>query len=556
MKGNNDANDVNNANGVNEIDQEFNKGFRVYENTRNMYLKNKNKLEDEKHPNTQNNFKGENNDKRETNENNENIHLQDENIFKKYAKRFLLIPKTLYFSYTFIFYALHAYRSQFIVSMYGAKKSAIGMYMAIPQCISFIFGVFIASFNDKLGIQKYILLAALSSATIIYTTFFFINNFALFMVNYVLYFCFVSITIPMIDKVVLEYLQGTPGCSTSDYGRQRLFVPLGFITIGFILDAIVGQSKNSSGVVSYDFSKMLYYGITAGIIAIATTLLFVKNLPRRENVSSNMSLIFSVIKNKEFMFFTFIILLNGITRASMTNYLNVYFDDHCGFSKDYSKEKDLNWLEKLHNNKKKAWAGMFGNGIELLIYFVSPYIISKLGLLQPMFISQIFQLIRFLGYYVLSNKSKHVFEWAMMLELCKGVNFGLMQSTAAALAMKFCAPNMKSIAQLVYSGTFVALGSVIAGVAFKYVFDSEKAVNNVVPVKAYKKMFLIDMLLTVATMGLMILKYVVLENVMLNKQNLKEKLEEIEKEGEVQEKIEKNINSPKQELADQKVVKA
>ena len=475
------------------------------------------------------------------------------NIITRTAHYLLITPKILYLTFSFFFYALHSYRSQFVVQQYGVSKTSFGMYLAIPQLLSFVFGVYIASFNDRAGLQKLILMGVFGSATLLYTTFFYIKNFPLFLVIYTLYFCLVSITLPLLDKVVLEYLDKTPGVDSSNYGTQRMFTPIGYMILTYLMDVLVTNKKSSDGSMTYDFSSLLWYGVITGGIAMITTIFFVENLPRRENVPSNLKSALLLFKNKEYMFFIFLIFLNGITRASMTNYLNVYFDDHYDFNKDDANAADLNWWQTLHNTKKKAFCGIVGNLVELGVYLISPLILQKLGLLMPIFISQIFQLIRFSGYCLITPGYKNAFELALLLETCKGVNFGLIQCSAVNLANRLCQPSLKSVSQIVYTGSFVAMGSVISGFLFTAILSTQKSKGNVIPAGPYKLMFFTDLMITLFVMILMGLKYAYSENLLFNKKNLEKKLDEIEEAGMLEEKAFENKKDKLKEIKEDDV---
>ena len=424
------------------------------------------------------------------------------NLIVKFSEHWIVIPKLLYLTFSFFFYTLHAHRTQFVVQQYGVKKNVFSLYMAIPQFSSFVFGVFIASFNDRLGLQKYILLGVFVISTLLFMSFFYITNFILFLFIYTVYYCALSITLPLLDKIVLEYLDKTPGVSTSKYGTQRVFTPIGYMSLSFLLDFLVTNKKLASGGIAYEFDKLFWYGIVAGGIAFIATLLFVKNLPKKKT-SSNLKLVWLLFRNEEFMFFILLIFLNGITRASMTNYLNVYFDDHYGFNRDDRNANNLNWWQYLHNTRKKSFCTITSGLIQLVFYVLSPNIIKKCGLLLPIFISQGFQLIRFLGYCILPAGHKYAFEFALILELNKGINFGLIQCSAVNLANKLCPPSLKSVSQIVYNGAFIAVATAISGFVCTGLLSTETSVGKIVPAGPYKLMFFTNLLITVLVIILM-----------------------------------------------------
>ncbi|ORD94463.1 hypothetical protein ECANGB1_665 [Enterospora canceri] len=446
-------------------------------------------------------------------------------------RRLLIHPKLLYFATSLFFYTLHMYRSQFVTEMYGVKKSYWGLYFTIPQIASLVFGINAAAFVDRLGIQKWILVGSIGVAMALFGAFFAISSFALFLAIFTIYFSCVSVTIPLIDKVVLEFLDRTDGVEMANYGRQRMFCPIGYIVCCFILDYIVGTSQVGGSVV-YDFRPLIPYALVTGAAAIGAVLLLVANLPRQNAAQrSNLRLVGSLLRNSEFTFFILLIFLNGITRASMTNYVNVYYDDHLGFNKDNKNATGLSLYQWIHNGRKKAVAVLFGNITELAVYVLSAPIVCRYGLLLPIFWSQLAQVVRFGGYFLLAADSPIRFEVVLLLEMVKGVGFGLIQSSAATLAVRLVASDMKGTAQLVYNGAFIALGTVAAGVGFLFVFNAYKATGNMIPVAAYKAMFLIDGLLTLLCIGLMLMKYAMKDRVLFDTDRLNEKLDRISAEA-------------------------
>lgn len=466
---------------------------------------------------------------------------------QEFTKRMVLMPKLLYFAVAFFFYSLHTYRTQFVAQMYKVNKGNWGLYFAIPQCIAFVVGVIVAASIDKNGTQKSVMCIAILLSTMLFASFFVIRSFALFMVAFVLYFSATSITMPLVDKVVIEYLDKTDGCDKKDYGRQRMCSTIAYIFISFVMDNIIRTTKKGDDV-TYHFAPLMIYGLVAGAFALAVVLLFVKNLPRSETQTDRVKMISKLCKNSDFMFLMFIVLLNGITRASMTSYINVFYDDHLGFNKDPENTEGMSFYYRIINRRKKSMMVVAGNVTELIMFFVSPWIVSSIGLIFPIFLSQIFQLVRFTGYYFMDVKAGSSFEMAFFLEMFKGLNFGLMQSTASTLAAQMVSEHYRSSAQLIYSGTFVGLGAVLAGIGFKFVFDAFKGTDGKIPVSGYKNVFLIDGILTVICIGLLLFQYAIRERIMFSRQNLQDKLDGIKRKGDEEHQlmVEKIVNEDKE----------
>lgn len=443
-------------------------------------------------------------------------------VFEELNNRFILVPKLLYLSNALCFYILHSYRGQFVTERYGIKSSNFAIFMAIAQCISFVVGLYVAILNDQLEKQKQIVCGSLIIATVTFNYFFTTYNKTIFMLLFTIYLSFLSFTPPILDKFTLDYLVNKKGCSINNYGRQRLFTAVGYMIINFLLDEIIKTDGTS-----YNFDGLRYLGIIAGIFAIIISYLFIYNT-KSQNISlSGFTMMSKLFKNGDFMFFIFLIFLNGIVRSSISNYINLFYDQHLNF-KNKQIDPYYSKYQAFIQPRKKSLAIFSGTILEFIIFFASPWIITKIGLILPLFLAQIFQLIRCGGYYKIGPQSIHLFEKVFCLELLKGLNFGLIQSTATSLALKFAGPNLKSTAQLIYTGTFIAIGNVFSGIVLKMIlsrFESENGIS----LEGYKIMFLINIIVSLLCMILMIIKYVIIENIMFSTKNFNEKVEKISK---------------------------
>lgn len=443
-------------------------------------------------------------------------------MFEELNNRFVLVPKLLYLSNALCFYILHNYRGQFITERYGIKSSDFAMFMAIAQCISFVVGLYVAILNDQLEKQKQIVCGSLIIATVVFNYFFMTYDKTVFIVLFTIYLSFLSFTPPILDKFTLDYLINKKGCSINDYGRQRLFTAIGYMILNFILDEII----KTDGA-RYNFDGLRHLGIIAGIFAIIISYIFIYNTKSQKTSLSGFRMMSKLFRNGDFMFFILLIFLNGIVRASISNYINLFYDQHLNFKNAQTVSCSSNY-QAFIRPRKKSLTSFAGNIFEFIIFFVSPWIISKVGLVLPLFLSQIFQLVRCGGYYIISPKSTHLFEKAFCLELFKGLNFGLIQSTATSLALKFAGPNLKSTAQLIYTGTFIAIGNVFSGVLLKMILSRFESAS-VISLEGYRLMFLINIIVTLLCMILMAVKYVLMENIMFSIKNFNEKIERMSK---------------------------
>jgi len=333
---------------------------------------------------------------------------------------------------------------------------------------------------------------------------------------------------PLLDKVVIEYLEKIPNLGSKTYGKQRVWATFGFVLTNYIVEKMT-QTKSGE----LDYSQINVYNYFAGTAALVAVMLFVQNASIRSQERSATSSVFSLLKNREYLYFIFIILLSGITRASMSTYLSLYYQEVLHFS-DPEPTRGNKIVDMFYRSKIST-AAMFGNVLEVIIFFNSSSITSYLGLFWPILLSQFCQLARFLLYFALDPQSNYVFEKSCFIELLKGANYGLLQTAAVQMATKLCPVHLRSSSQVLYTGTFVALGTVLSGIIFSLLFSSNTEQPEEVLLKEYRSVFMCDSVLTIGIIGLFIFKYGILENLLFNSRNYVEKFRKIEEDQKIEE---------------------
>ncbi|KAI5149533.1 hypothetical protein ENBRE01_0967 [Enteropsectra breve] len=449
---------------------------------------------------------------------------------RELQQKYLLVPKSLYFSFALVIYAMHQYKGQFI--MHQCKdidKGSLSVYLSFVQMISFTSSIFIAMMNDKFGNQKYILIALFTASAAMFQSLYSAHSVFALMGIYAIYFSSISALLPLLDKVVLEYLNNIPGISSAAYGKQRLWGSFGFLATNFIIEQIATVEAKK-----FEFTNVAFYNVIVTVIAIALVFLFIKNIAGRSMQGNVFSCISKLLGNLEFSIFLFIILLCGITRCSMTTYLSIYYTDVLKFVKEdspYDLPGPLNPIVNFFYKHKLATTTLFGNALEIAIFFKSQAIIERFGLFFPLFAAQFAQLARFGAYYMLDIDSPNVFLYACLIELLKGVNFSLIQCSAALLVSKLVPPQYKTTAQILYNGSFIALGSVLSGIISSFQFDPKAKMSRSKAHSEFRGVFKTNILLTLAIIGFFLVKYALIEKVLFNKNNADEKLKQIEEEN-------------------------
>lgn len=459
---------------------------------------------------------------------------------EKLNKTLLIKPKLLYFSMALSFYMFHQFRGQFICDKYGVEKSKLGLYLSFPQALSFFSNIWIGGINDQSGKQKMLIVSLFAIGGIFFESFFWTEVSAMFWIYYTIYFAFMSATIPLLDKVMIDYVNEIPGMGQKTFGSQRMWLTFGYLVTNFSVEHII--TVKDSDDKAYGRMRPFNYLVTG--LSISLALAFVKNLPRRHSSTNYLSSVKSLLKNYEYMYFIFIITLCGISRAFMTTYLGLYYSKVLKFE-DQPNNLGLFWPLNLAADwaykHKQSTSTVFGVLIEIFVFYKSSLVTDKLGFFWPIFLSQIIQLVRFLCYYNLSYTNENSFAYCCLFELLKGTSYSLIHTSALQLANCLCPPDLRTTSQLIYNGAFVAIGTVLSGLFFQFYFVS-KGDDVEESYQEYRSAFMANIIFALVSIGFFLYKYGISENLLFNRANAKRKIEEFERNAaEAEEKLEKEV---------------
>lgn len=436
-------------------------------------------------------------------------------------------PKVLYFALSVLFFSLHQFRSPFITTKYGINKHEVLVAFSVVQLCSFFFNMWIAALNDQYGRQKLLITTLIIASLLFFQTFFYIKSKIAFWLMFCMYFCCISPTLPLLDKFVLDYLRNHSASFEKSYPLQRMWCTAGYIFTNFFVDHIVDSTQNQE-----DFSNLQWYNAAVGIVACILMYLFISNSPRQQRKHNYSNSILKLFRNTDFMYFIFIILLCGITRASMTQYLSLYYKDVVNMKKSEDLPFSVFWplstILQVFYNHQQTMTTVFGVIPEIVIFFIVPLIFKTIGLFWPLLIAILMQLLRFLAYYTVNPKSKHIFIYCCLIELLKGIGHGLTQSSATLLVSRLSPPDLRTTSQILYNGAFIALGTVfsgaISGIAFSSLFRSRKLSEY----EEFKRIFEINIIISVCIVCLFLVKYVFWENLLTSRENVENKLKTLE----------------------------
>jgi hypothetical protein len=451
-------------------------------------------------------------------------------------KKYLFTPKLLYFFINIQHYTLHKFRPLFAKEKFQISERELGTGLGFLLFVTFFTNIFVAAMNDKFGRPKHFIVGLLLSSCAIFQLFY-VNEVvgrskAIFWLNFFAYLATTTTMPAMLDKVILDFLNKIPNVGSKTYGKQRIWGTAGYTCSTFLLEALLNRGKTGK---KYNFDNLRYYSFFSTAVAATLAMLFInppgtegRTQPPREDIVAECK---ELSRNRDYLFFIFIIFLNGLTRASMTMYLPIFIKDILKVEPYKLPKSWPGWLASIVNLFNKHPFGtisVFEALLEIVIFFNSQTIIQKVGLFWPLLLAQAAQLIRFVAYFMLDNSGSDVFAYCCLFELFKGINFGLTHGSGVQLAAKMCPPHLKATSQMVYTGTFTALGSVAAGVLFGSIFDKEKMKKNPVEgERAFQMFFVLNIVITLAAVVLFLYKYGVADNILFNPHVAEKKIEQL-----------------------------
>lgn len=440
-------------------------------------------------------------------------------VLKNLDHRFILTPKILYFFINLQFFTLHQFRTNFAMQSFGISEGTYGMIAGLCLFVTFFSNIGLATTNDRLNKQKYFLAFLILLNMFVFQGFFFIGKSAnLFWGVFILYIITNNSVPPLLDKLTIEYLSKIPGVGPQTYGRQRLWGTIGYVVANWIIEAIVKRKSDDPTEKILEFDNLRFYNVITSVIVLSLIAVLIHASSRasvRHDIFASWQ---SLLGNRAYFFFIFIILLNGITRGSMTFYLTTYLTNVVGLeSYDIpdSVPKFFAWPLEILNKSPIATSSMFGVLFEIIILYNAKIITGAIGLYWPLLLAQVAQVFRFIGYLNLNTGATHRFPYVCCLELMKGMNFGLTHISAVQIATSLCPVHLKTTSQTIYSGAFTGLSGVFAGWIFGSIMKGvkdKKGRSNAEP--TYRLFFYVNIFITLFCILLFIYRYWFVERVL------------------------------------------
>ncbi|EAA09500.5 AGAP005188-PA [Anopheles gambiae str. PEST] len=259
-----------------------------------------------------------------------------------------------------------------------------------------------------------------------------------------------AVVVSVGDAICFEMLGDKPHL----YGNQRLWGSIGWGTVslfaGFLVDTL------SEGKLTKDYTIVFYMTIVLiGFDMLCSSKLQHTQTRLSTNILKDVGKIF--VNFRICVFFCWCVLI-GFGTALIWNFLFWHLEDlasaqeGCGHS---------TWIKTLEGIIMSIQT--FGG--ELPFFFLSGWILKKIGHIHAMSLVLLGFGVRFLLYSLLTDPW-----WVIPIEFMNGITFGLFYATMASYASIVAPPGteatMQGLVGAVFEGVGVSLGSLLAGNLF------------------------------------------------------------------------------------------
>lgn len=399
---------------------------------------------------------------------------------KTYSKG-QMFPNLLYFAFNIVIHGMQAFQVQFIKDRWGLGVWELGLPLSF-QAFAYFGMLYWTWLADRSGRVKQILL----TATICYTAallMIFLNaNMLITKEEKILLTCavfavssfFRAALLPIIDAVVMSVLSSEPHLSKDMYGRQRLWGDFGTFVASATGEIIVQKFH-------FEFLKYMVMG-SGALLVLIIVLLMPKNLiiksdcndtTKKTDLSSNDTVItisdehrqpiivnspaMCLLTNPGFLPFLLFIIVSGIVRSLMSNYVSYFVHSLSSQS---------------HSIYSLAAARSFS---EVLVFGGHKAISISLGAYWMLILSQAAAAVRSICYGLIPVQEGSISSLIFIpLELLKGMGSALMITAAVRLAYDLAPPGVVFTAQGLLNigiGLSTYLGPQLASVLMMMTYD-------------------------------------------------------------------------------------
>lgn len=403
----------------------------------------------------------------------------------------LVLPKMLYFSLNLVVYSVHAFQAQFFMDAWNLPIYKFG-YISSLQGFNFFGALLWSHAADRVGRPKLII----SGCALAYCGLMcglllpafdgperkLLKSFYAAILNGSAQF-FLAGCFPLLDALILAVLAKNPRNSKEIFGKQRLWGTFGHASATYLsVYAIeVADYQGMYGLLAictFAFITIVYLGIPATIdirksshhhrqasaaeksrsaeqaagheqtdkkSAPSPTTAEVEGTASAVDAESPPTT--RLLKNPHFLFFIAFILVAGYVRSIMTNFQSYFIE------------------RVLHQDKRVVGhAGAARVITEVGVFFFGKQLMASIGPYWMLLFSQLAGIGRVLGYALIPVGAPGWEKLIYPLELLKGLNTGLIVSSAVRLAHDIAPPDCSNTAQGLFSGVYTGLATALGGI--------------------------------------------------------------------------------------------
>jgi predicted MFS family arabinose efflux permease len=420
----------------------------------------------------------------------------------------------MYFGVHIALYAVYQQRLTYFKHIYdgtldlGSKYSSHVFIQASLNAATIFLGAIVWTFiSDKIQKPKILLILTLTCACFSFYSFIWVKTITQWYIVTIMYSFFAAAFSPILDSSTLTILMSHPNGSKELYGRQKLWAPIAYAVSSATAGALASN---------FSFSSLGFWSISAHVFAILIIIpAFPNNVPqmkknldtqkilKKEEVAKS-SNTFEIVEledkstvgclkkfllNPGFLFFLLTIMLVGMSRSIMTNYLS-----------DYLITRKIASAETIGHS---AWVSSV---MEVLVFVFAKTFLHYLGPYMMLVLAQFFMLIRVFSYLVLPRDITYQY-FIHVIEVCKGLNAAMVHITGVQLASVFAPLGYEQTAQGLYSGVYNGLSAVFGASIGGAIMNHHSA----------KTMFFCTTIFTASSVILMIVKFGAIDKTLFRK---------------------------------------
>lgn len=260
-----------------------------------------------------------------------------------------------------------------------------------------------------------------------------------------------AVTVSVSDTLCFQLLGNKP----HKYGYQRMCGALGWGIFSIIAGALVDQFSSADET---EKNYVPVFSIGVGLLLLCVVVSSQIQYSQQTISNSILKDMCGLLANIRILVFTIWCICMGICTAMMWNFLFWHLED-LAFKHSYEVKSWIKTIEGLV-------MGIQCLGGELPFFFLSSWILKRIGHVHAMSLVLLITGVRFIFYSVITNPW-----WTLPIEFSNGITFGLFYATMASYASIVAPPGTETTTQgmvgAVFEGIGVSLGSFIGGLLFE-----------------------------------------------------------------------------------------